>query len=318
MQGRIQWLLILRMLKGGTVEALALIVLCVAAGMVTARVSHPEGLAPSLNWWVVYIALPALVLGQIVRLEPSFDLVMPALGMWLVFFGAWGFIAVVGAVLGWSRQLIGCLVLTAGLGNTAFVGYPLIEALMGKEGLAIAVVTDQFGSFFMLAVMGAVITALYSGQQLKWRDVGHKLITFPAFIALLVAIVLGRLGEMPPLFFFITDNLGSTLTPLALFSVGLQLKMRSVGGDAVPLLAGLSWKIIMAPLLVWGLMIWAGTDVKIKEVVVLQAAMAPMVTGGILAQQYGFQPLLANRMVGFGLIVSLITVPLWQQVLLLF
>lgn len=299
-------------------EALALIVLCVAAGMVTARVAHPEGLAPSLNWWVVYIALPALVLGQIVRLEPSFDLVVPALGMWLVFFGAWAFIAAIGAVLGWSRQLVGCLVLTAGLGNTAFVGYPLIEALMGKEGLALAVVTDQFGSFFMLAVMGAVITALYSGQKLKWSAVGRRLITFPAFIALLIALVLGRFSEMPPLFFYITDNLGSTLTPLALFSVGLQLKMRSAGGDGVPLLAGLSWKIIVAPFLVWGLLAWVGSEPRVVEVVVLQAAMAPMVTGGILAQQYGFQPLLANRMVGFGLVISLFTVPLWQQILLWF
>jgi len=300
------------------VEALVLIVLCVVAGMITARVPHPEGLAPSLNWWVVYIALPALVLGQIVRLEPSLELILPALGMWLVFFGAWALMAALGAVLGWSRQLVGCLVLTAGLGNTAFVGYPLIEALMGKEALGLAVVTDQFGSFLMLAVMGAVITALYSGQQLKWSAVGLRLITFPAFIALLTAIVLGRLPELPPVFFFITDNLGSTLTPLALFSVGLQLKMRSAGGDGVPLLAGLSWKIILAPLLVWGLMLWGGTDATITEVVVLQAAMAPMVTGGILAQQYGFQPMLANRMVGFGLVISLFTVPLWQQLLLLF
>lgn len=65
-------------------------------------------------------------------------------------------------------------------------------------------------------------------------------------------------------------------------------------------------------------MLWGGTDATITEVVVLQAAMAPMVTGGILAQQYGFQPMLANRMVGFGLVISLFTVPLWQQLLLLF
>jgi len=298
------------------VEALAIIVFCVAAGMLTARVNHPEGLAQSLNWWVVYVALPALVLGQIVKLEPSWSLLLPGVSMWLVFFGAWGTMALVGAWLRWSRGLIGCMVLTAGLGNTAFVGYPLIEALMGKEGLGIAVITDQFGSFLMLSVMGAVVTAVYSGQQLRWGEVAKRLLTFPAFIALLAAIMLGRLPSLPPVFFALTDTLGATMVPLALFSVGLQLKIRSAGGDTQPLLFGLGWKLLLAPLAVWALLLWFGVDVKTTQVVVLQGAMAPMVTGGIMAQQHGFAPAVASRMVGLGLLISLFTVPLWQQVLL--
>lgn len=297
-------------------EALAIIVFCVAAGMATARVSHPEGLAQALNWWVVYVALPALVLGQIVRLEPSWSLLLPGASMWLVFFGAWASMALLGAWLGWSRGLVGCMVLTAGLGNTAFVGYPLIEALMGKEGLALAVITDQFGSFLMLAVMGAVVTSVYSGQKLQWGAVGKRLVTFPAFIALIAALVLGRLPSLPPVLFALTDTLGATMVPLALFSVGLQLKIRSVGGDTQPLLFGLGWKLLLAPLLVWAMLYWVGVDAKTTQVVVLQGAMAPMVTGGIMAQQHGFAPAVASRMVGLGLLISLVTVPLWQQVLI--
>lgn len=297
-------------------EALAIIVFCVAAGMATARVRHPEGLAQSLNWWVVYVALPALVLGQIVRLEPSWGLLLPGASMWLVFFGAWASMALVGAWLGWSRGLVGCMVLTAGLGNTAFVGYPLIEALMGKDGLALAVITDQFGSFLMLAVMGAVVTAVYSGQKLQWGIVVKRLLTFPAFIALIAALILGRLPSLPSVLFTLTDTLGATMVPLALFSVGLQLKIRSVGGDTQPLLFGLGWKLLLAPMLVWAMLYWVGVDTKITQVVVLQGAMAPMVTGGIMAQQHGFAPAVASRMVGLGLLISLFTVPLWQQILL--
>src|SRR5690625_3004231 len=139
--------------------------------MLTARVNHPEGLAQSLNWWVVYVELPALVLWQIVTLGPSWSLLLPVISMWLVFFGAWGLMALVGSWLGWSRGLVGCMVLTAGLGNTAFVGYPLIEALIGKEGRGIAVITDQVGSFLMLSVVCGVVSAVYSGQQLRWAGV---------------------------------------------------------------------------------------------------------------------------------------------------
>lgn len=297
-------------------EPLAIIVFCVAAGMLTARVKHPEGLVQSLNWWVVYVALPALVLGQIVKLDLSWDLALPGISMWVVFFGSWLTMSLVGRWLNWSRELVGCMVLTAGLGNTAFVGYPLIEALMGKEGLAMAVVTDQFGSFFMLSVMGAVISAMYSGKKLEVRDISHRLLTFPAFIALLAALVLGRLPSLPPVFYALTDTLGATMVPLALFSVGLQLKIRSVGGDTMPLFFGLGWKLLLAPLVVWGIQTVANVEPETLQVVVLQGAMAPMVTGGILAQQYGFAPAVASRMVGIGLLVSLFTVPLWQFVLL--
>lgn len=296
-------------------NALAIIVFCVAAGMITARVKHPDGLSQSLNWWVVYMALPALVMGQIVKLEPSWELVLPGVSMWLVFFGAWLLMALVGAWLNWSKGLVGCMVLTAGLGNTAFVGYPLVEALMGKTGLAIAVITDQFGSFLMLTVMGAVVTAVYSGQKFRWSEVAKRLISFPPFIALMAAIVLGRLPSLPPVFFALTDTLGATMVPLALFSVGLQLKVRSVGGDTQPLFFGLGWKLFLAPLVVWGLLTWMQTPATTMQVVVLQSAMAPMVTGGILAQQHGFAPNVASRMVGLGLLISLFTVPLWQWIL---
>jgi predicted permease len=40
--------------------------------------------------------------------------------------------------------LIGCLILTAGLGNTSF-GFPIIEALYGEEGLKTAILVDQPG-----------------------------------------------------------------------------------------------------------------------------------------------------------------------------
>ncbi|MEZ4786733.1 MAG: hypothetical protein R2790_02345 [Flavobacterium haoranii] len=34
-----------------------------------------------------------------------------------------------------SKKLTGCLIVVAGLGNTSFVGFPVIEALFGKKGI---------------------------------------------------------------------------------------------------------------------------------------------------------------------------------------
>ena len=47
----------------------------------------------------------------------------------------------------------------------------------------------------------------------------------------------------------------------------------------------------------------------------LQAATAPMISAGILAQQSGLAPKLANTVVGIGIVLSLATVPLWNTLL---
>lgn len=53
---------------------------------------------------------------------------------WLVFIGAAFLSHFIGSALGWSRARIGCMILMTGLGNTSFVGFPLLEALRGREG----------------------------------------------------------------------------------------------------------------------------------------------------------------------------------------
>src|SRR4051812_39184465 len=116
-------------------SALLLLFVCLAAGMLIAHLGKPPAHLPqAFNWWVLNIALPALVLELIPRLKFDPDLWFLVVSMWLVFLGAWGFVALLGRTLQWPRARIGALTLTCGLGNTAFVGFPLIEALRGQQG----------------------------------------------------------------------------------------------------------------------------------------------------------------------------------------
>jgi predicted permease len=48
---------------------------------------------------------------------------------------------------------------------------------------------------------------------------------------------------------------------------------------------------------------------------VLQAAMAPMISAAILADQYDLEPPLANTVLGAGILLSLLTVPLANMLL---
>src|SRR5690606_10353459 len=51
------------------------------------------------------------------------------------------------------------------LGNTSYIGYPMVEALLGAQALPYAVVYDQFGTFVMLSTLGLVVLARYGGDD---------------------------------------------------------------------------------------------------------------------------------------------------------
>lgn len=127
---------------------LGLIFLCIALGVAFRRFRiFPDNAATTLNRFVIYVSLPALVLYYIHKIDMTqtdFSTLAGAAAMpWMLFFGAWVFLAAIGKWRGWDKRTLGALILTAGLGNTAFVGFALIDALYGAEGLKIAVLLDQ-------------------------------------------------------------------------------------------------------------------------------------------------------------------------------
>ena len=134
--------------------------------------------------------------------------------------------------------------------------------------------------------------------------------SFPPFLALLLGIVVGRLGGWPALLEEVFAPIGATLTPLALFSVGLQFKFHPGQRQFAAAAWGLGWKLMLAPLLCWATGTAAGVDPLVLVVGVLQAAMAPMVSAAILADEYDLEPTLANTVLGAGIVLSLLSVPL--------
>jgi hypothetical protein len=235
--------------------------------------------------------------------------------MWLTFGGAWLLFGWLGPRLRWSRERTGAVTLVCGLGNTSFMGYPLMQALYGQSGLTLAVVADQLGAFPLLASVGIVVACLYAGRAPEPAAIARRIATFPAFVALLVGIAVGVLGGWPPVIEAVFAPLGATLTPLALFSVGLQFKFHPGERQLAAAGLGLGWKLLLAPLACWALGIAAGVGGLVLTVGVLQAAMAPMVSATILADEYGLDPPLANTILGAGIVISLLTVPLGSVLL---
>jgi hypothetical protein len=88
----------------------------------------------------------------------------------------------------WGNSITGCLVITAGLANTSFVGIPIIQALYGEEGVQIALLIDQAGSFIIVSSVAVIVASIYSVEKKRKRDISRKILTFPPFMFFLIAI----------------------------------------------------------------------------------------------------------------------------------
>lgn len=294
-------------------SAFLLLITCPALGWLFARRGWmPAGTHGVINAWLLRVAFPALVLEQIPRLQWDSTLLFAAATPWIVILGAATLIPLVGGRLGWSRASIGALVLTCGLGNTAFIGLPMIQALAGPQALGPALLSDQIGSFLALSTMGVILAGLYAGDRIEPRELLRRLMRFPPFIALALALLVRLLfGGWPEPVSFVLHRLGDTLTPLALFSVGLVFRFGALRGRAQLVAVGLAWKLVLAPLAAVALALVAGVGGLPMTVGVLQAAQGPMITAGILAQEHRLDPELVTLTVGLGILLSFVTAPLW-------
>lgn len=301
---------------GLNIESLALLAGCLLLGWLVAHFARPpQGLSQNLNWWVINIALPALVLELIPRVRFDGHLWFLPVAMWLVFLGGWALTAALGAWLGWRRARIGAVALAAGLGNTALVGFPLIEALRGKDALALAAFTDQLGCLIALAAGGITVAAIYSGGKPEPRVIIRRVVLFPAFIALIGGFIAGAFGGWPSAIESFVARIGATLTPVALFSIGLQFTLRIDRSRLGAAALALGWKLALAPLVIYLIGAALGVSGLVLAVAVLQAAMAPMVSAAILSIQYKLDYEVANMALGAGLVISLFSVP-WLNHLL--
>ena len=295
---------------------LLLLIFCFVAGVLLRRVRRmPDNAPATLNSFIIHVSLPALTLLYIHQLRISGDVLLTGLMAWLLFGLSAGFFWLVGRWLALPRATVGALILVGGLGNTSFFGLPMVEAYYGQSGLATAIVADQLGSFFALSILGITVAGIYSSGRPTAAQIVRRIVQFPPFISLLIALLLIPV-EYADWFTALLKRLGDTLAPLALLSVGLQLRLGHVAEHARNLALGLGFKLLLAPLAIYLLYVQVlGAHGQAIQVTLFEAAMPPMITAAIVAAEHELDPPLATLMVAVGLILSFFTLTGWWWVL---
>jgi hypothetical protein len=295
-------------------DNILIIFICLGIGIGLQKVAaFPRNGHLALNQFVIYVALPALALYYIPKISISTDLLYPLGVAWIGFALSFLFFYTIGTRMGWSRKLIGCLILTAGLGNTSFVGFPIIQALYGEEGLKTAIIVDQPGSFVVMATFGIITAGIFSKGNPTAKEIFSKILFFPPFIAFFIAVVMNVFSyDFSANFQSVFQKISATVTPVALVAVGLQLKIDRESQHWKFLRLGLLFKLIITPafFFMFYRLLLGGKGIVV-DASIIESAMAPMITGTILASNYGLKPKLSSMMVGIGIPLSFVTIAFW-------
>jgi predicted permease len=293
-----------------------MLIVCLLAGVLLGHGRRlPENASTTISGFIIHIALPALILSQIHGMRFSADMLWPVLMPWMLFAMSTALFVVIARVWRFSPLTTGALIMTAGLGNTSFVGLPMIETFYGVQQVSTGILIDQLGTYLVLSTAGIVVASLFSSSKTSSRQVLIKISRFPPLIALVFAFLLNS-TEYPAWLAALLHRLGDTLAPLALVSVGLQLRLDQLAGRYWQLALGLGFKLVLAPLFLTlffvGVLAHEGT---VTRVTLFEAAMGPQIGGAIVAMQYGLNAPLITLMVGVGITLSFLTLPLWYLAL---
>jgi hypothetical protein len=299
------------------VSNLLLLVACLLAGIaLRASGRLPENGHLAINVVIINVSLPAVTLHTLHRFEFDVSQVWPVAMPWALFaIGAAVFFAF-GRWLRLPRASVGALTLVGGLGNTSFVGLPMIESLQGSNGMGLGLLIDQLGSYLALSTVGVLMATIYAAEARPALGAFvKKVTTFPPLVALLVAILL-RPIVFPAALDAALARLGDTLAPLALMSVGMQLHFGALRQNARLLSLGLAYKLLACPALVMAVLWLSHSGSRLPgRVSLIEAAMPPMIGAGIVASQFKLDAPLVSMMIGLGIPLGLATAPLWYWLL---
>lgn len=297
---------------------LILLFLCLFLGIFLRKTKiFPENGHSALNSFVVNISLSALALYYIPKVVLSYQIIFPVAIAWMNIILAILFFTFLGKKMNWSKGLIGALIMGAGFGNTSFIGIPVIQAIYGESGIKTVMLVDQPGGFVALSTVGIAVANFYSGGQSSVLEIFKKIIRFPPFVAFSIAVLMNIFSVSVPVELDeVFSKLGATTVPLALVSVGSQLRWQKLDSDSKPLFWGLLFKLILFPSFVFVLyFIILKQRGEMIEISFLESAMAPMITAVIIAIDHQLSPKVSNLMIGIGIPLSFVTLAIWYFVL---
>jgi malonate transporter len=304
----------------------ASLVLPVFAIIVTGWLSGWSGyisrsLADGLVHFAYNIAMPALLIITIAQ-EPARNFLE---WRFLLAFGG-GSILCFGLVflavcVGWGRDLASGTMygMTAAMTNTGFVALPILHSIYGRP----AVLPAAIATVFVAGVMFPVAVILLESKVRDTHGRSAYSVVLMKHIALNPMVLSTAIGlawaitglPIPAPVAAYMNIFAAALTPCALFAIGLGLSVEGMRSNLAASLVLAAVKLVIMPLIVYGLCVASGLNPLYTIAAVVCAAVPTAKTVYILAGEYKVEEPLVAATVSITTLLSVPTLLVWVYAL---
>ncbi|QKF73836.1 putative permease [Aliarcobacter faecis] len=265
--------------------------------------------------FIIYFSLPAIVFSKIYPLT----LDSRVIGLIFMFIGIILFNLflsyLIGKILRLNRLYLATFMIMATFGNTSFIGFSYIDAFYGQDFIVYGLIYDIFGSFLLLVSIGMLIITWGSGKKNSVSNISKSIFLFPPMIMFFLTILLKNF-EIPKFLIYTSQNLGSTLVPIAMIAIGMKLELKHIFARLHIVSIAVILKMVVVPIIVlFTFKYFYGIDQTWVKVTIIEVAMPPMTMAAVIAIKGGLDEKIAINSLVLGVIASLFTITLFVQYL---
>jgi len=278
-------------------------------------------LADALVHFAYNVAMPALLIVTIAQ-EPARNLLewrfLLAFGGGSLLCFALVFLA---ARAGWKRDLAGSTIfgMTAAMTNTGFVALPILHAVYGQP----AVLPAAVATVFVAAVMFPITVILVESDKHTVREPSDRpaglfkqILLNPMMLSTLIGLAWAIAGlPMPAPVAGYLNIIAAALTPCALFAIGLGLSVDGVRANFTASIALAAVKLLVLPLIVYGLCLATGLKPLYTIAAVVCAAVPTAKTMYVLAHEHKIEEPLVAATISITTMLSVVTLLGWLYLL---
>lgn len=215
-----------------------------------------------------------------------------------------------GSLSSWSQPTKGSFLLSSMVGNTGYLGFPVILSLVGEKYFGWAIFYDILGTTIGAYGLGVLLAARFGLQsQSPWKLVQAVLVT-PA----LWSLGFGLAFRQIPLSELTQRGLQGfawSAIALSLSLIGMRLSQLKSARNLKRASVSLGIKMLLVPLVLGIGLFFLGITGPPQLVIVLQAAMPPAFATLVLAEVYDLDRDLTVTALAVGSTCLLLTLPLW-------
>lgn len=263
--------------------------------------------------FVMFFSLPALAIVQIHELDIDSSLFGVLYVAYSATFIAFGLSLAVGYFLKLSRKNLVTLMIVVIFGNTSFVGFSYIESFYGSEDIVYGLIYDQIASFLILLTFGVVLISWGGGANDSPKEILKKIFFSPPLLAIIFAFTLRDIA-IPEFFMIVLKKIELTLIPLVTIIVGMKLELRDIFKEFKLSFIAVFMKLLLVPFIViFGIsFLFGDIEPRWLKISLLEVTMPTMTMATVFAIEGGLNKQLAINALALSILISFITIPLWN------